>query len=1410
MKNQLRLSILISFTMVFFHFSDTIYAQTWEPTNGPYGGSITCLANNDNILFAGTGLGIYGNGAFKSSNNGATWSVIDGIPSLNSLASIGSTLIVSSNGIYQSPDNGATWQSSNYSPQLSSPNVIITDGVTTFAGGFSGFYVSEDSGLTWTSRNDNNFPGITLPNLPDIKAMAFCGSYLYAGTGQKGIFRSADNGLTWEAVNSGLGNISSRTFGSFAVIGTDIFVGTIGQGVFRLVNNGNTWTAENNGLPTGAAQRVRTMIIKDSDIYVGTNAGLYRSNNTGTINWMQTGGNMTGQQFHHLLLVGSDIYSGVSNKGIYVSSDNSNTWASVNQGITGVSTRNLTHGLNSDILASTYEGAIYTSSDEGDTWVTGNISADAGPCLHGTSLFVGTEGSCYRSTDYGITWNALPGFSDVIWGAAYTFLSIGDTLFAGCGAEYGVYYSTDNGDSWNVTSGIWNLNPWGGYPGVLSLLENGSTMYAGTVNGVFKSSDNGLNWVTCYPAMANIPISSFAVSGDYIFAGTANYFEDPNLTPLGIYRSGDNGVTWVPVNTGLGNFDVYSLTVNGTDLFAGTTSGIYKSTNNGDSWVAINDGYPNPPFAKSLLVEGNYLYSGNFLVGQPVYRRALSGSAPDMPGAINGSATPCIGSTQTYSVDNVSGVTYTWQVPSDWLITNGQGTNEVIVTTGNMTGTIIVIPSNGWGDGPAQAMAVIPVAIVPADVMIEADNNQICAGTSVTYTTTAVNAGDTPDYQWYVNNIESGSNSPDFTYIPVNGDIVGVQLTSSLECVTNNPAQSNTIQMEVTTPTETVSVILSVDQVNVCAGTPVTFTAAPLSGGANPVYQWYVNGTATGTNSPEYTYIPSNNDEVYVELISSLECVMNNPAFSETIQMEVTNPADAVSVNIVLGQNTVCTGSSALFIATPLNGGNAPSYQWFVNETAAGTNSPEFSFDPSNNDEVYVIVTSSLDCVSNNPAQSNTLVVEVTDPVEVTAAITVDQNNVCAGTPVVFTATMVNGGDSPDYLWFVNGEVTGTNSPEFSYAPSNGDEVYVLAASSLDCVIEGQVTSNTIVLQVTEPVEVSATIEVDQNNVCEGTQSTFTATPVNGGDSPVYQWFVNGNPSGSSETYSYIPANGDLVYVVMTSSLGCTTNNQAISNIIQMQVSTIVEVTNTITVQQNNLCDGSEFSFTASTTGGGSQPDYQWMVNGSPAGENTLNFAYVAENADVVSMVFTSSEMCTTENPVTSNTITAVVNPLPEVSWPGFEPDTLCIEDWEPVTLTGGTPEGGTYSGNGVDNNIFDPAQAGAGTHEITYTYSNSFGCTSQSSLFLFVDVCLGISENGAGLLVYPNPASDNLMVKMQDNSVMQQITLTNLLGIQVYQNENPDTHETVSIPVQNLPSGNYLLRIISNNKPIFKTVIIN
>lgn len=85
----------------------------------------------------------------------------------------------------------------------------------------------------------------------------------------------------------------------------------------------------------------------------------------------------------------------------------------------------------------------------------------------------------------------------------------------------------------------------------------------------------------------------------------------------------------------------------------------------------------------------------------------------------------------------------------------------------------------------------------------------------------------------------------------------------------------------------------------------------------------------------------------------------------------------------------------------------------------------------------------------------------------------------------------------------------------------------------------------------------SITIEASTNPSSPGVSVTFTPTPVNGGLNPAYEWFLNNVSVGTSETYSYVPTDGDQVYAKMTSNdtSPCLIGNPATSNTITMSVS---------------------------------------------------------------------------------------------------------------------------------------------------------------------------------------------------------------------------------------------------------------
>ena len=175
---------------------------------------------------------------------------------------------------------------------------------------------------------------------------------------------------------------------------------------------------------------------------------------------------------------------------------------------------------------------------------------------------------------------------------------------------------------------------------------------------------------------------------------------------------------------------------------------------------------------------------------------------------------------------------------------------------------------------------------LPVSVSISASANSVCTGTLVTFTATPTNGGTNPSYQWIVNGINSGTDSPTYNYTPLNNDIVTCTLTSNVTCATGNPATSNVITMTVN-PILSVNINIASSANPVCSGIAVTYTATPNNAGGSPVYQWKVNGVNTGTNSTTYTYNPVAGDQVLCTLNSSIACPIGNPATSNTITMNV-------------------------------------------------------------------------------------------------------------------------------------------------------------------------------------------------------------------------------------------------------------------------------------------------------------------------------------------------------------------------------------------------------------------------------------------------------------------------------------------------------------------------------------------
>ena len=678
----------------------------------------------------------------------------------------------------------------------------------------------------------------------------------------------------------------------------------------------------------------------------------------------------------------------------------------------------------------------------------------------------------------------------------------------------------------------------------------------------------------------NLPVSIGITSNPYgaICAGTTVTF------------------TGTPINGG--STPVYHWKVNGTD--AGTNSSTYMYIPvNGDIVFCILTSDAtcptgNPATSNTIAMNVNQLLPVSVLItsdpsgvlcgGTQVTYTAVSfngGSSPSFQWKVNGISAGSNAATFSYTPLNGDVITCAL-------------TSNVTCATGNPAS------SN------AISMTVNP--ILPVSIGITSNpSGAICEGTMVTFTGAAINGGSAPVYQWKVNGIDAGTNSSMYSYIPANSDMISCILTSNVTCTTGNPATSNTIAM-VVNPNLPVSIGITANPSGaVCTGTSVTFTGTAINGGPMPVYQWKVNGIDAGSNSLTFSYTPLNRDVITCILTSNATCASGSPAASNAITITI-NPNLPVSVSIAANPSgAVCEGTMVTFTGTAVNGGSAPVYQWKVNGVDAGTNSSIYSYAPLNGDIISCILTSNETCATGSPATSNAIGMIVNQNLPVSIGITANPPGaVCAGTAVTFTGTAINGGSAPVYQWKVNGINVGTNNSIYTYIPVNGDIVSCILTSDATCPTGNPATSNTIAMVVNPLMPVGLSIAASANPVCEGIPVMFTATAINGGSTPVYQWKVNGADVGSnSSAYGYTPLNGDVITCILTSNATCASGSPATSNEITITTNPNLPVSIGITANPSgSVCEGTSVTFTGTAINGGSAPVYQWKVNGFDAGTN--------------------------------------------------------------------------------------------------------------------------------------------------------------------------------------------------------------
>ncbi|WP_276132926.1 T9SS type A sorting domain-containing protein [Polluticoccus soli] len=855
------------------------------------------------------------------------------------------------------------------------------------------------------------------------------------------------------------------------------------------------------------------------------------------------------------------------------------------------------------------------------------------------------------------------------------------------------------------------LSTWNPAPSstVNALKLNGNTLYvggaftsiAGNTRICAASFDITLNTLLSWnPQFNSGAVNAILISGSEVyFGGTFTQAQSVTRNRLASFNLSTGLVSgWNPNADGT----VTSLAQNGSSIYAAGSfnnigsqfaprlSEISQSTGVATTWAPYPSGTVN-----SIAIDGGRVFvGGSYANNGGVARTNLS------------------------SVETATSNATSWDPAASSTV------NYIGIHSGRM----IVGGSFSTISGSSYPNAVQYNLKETAPVVSITGRSVICASTSVTFTAFTDVAGAT--YQWKRNSLNVGTNSATYTVVPANNDQIQVVITAPVgSCYSPTTATSNTITVTTTsavTPTASVT-----GNFTVCSGTSTTYTAnTNVAGGT---YVWRINGNPTGTSGSTFTYVPSNGDQISVQVFPPTNGCFTLASVTSATQTITVNVPVAPTISISTPNTTICDGTSVTFTATTnVTGG---TYQWKVNGVGAGTNASTFTTSTLTNGAVVTcdITIPVGGCFTANSATSSSITMTVNPNVVPTLTIS-GNTSPCTGSSTTYTATTNVTGAS--YQWKRGAANIGTNSSTLTYVPTSGDVITCVVTNPLgSCYTTATITSNALTITPMTTLTPTASI-AGSTTVCQGTTVTYTATT--NVANATYQWKVNGINAGSnSSTFSFTPANGNTVQCVVTRPVGqgCYTVNSANSNILTITVNAPATPTSTIaTVPAGNtsVCSGTPVDFAAATNVPGGT--YQWKVNGGNIpGATASTLTFTPSNLDVITCTVTvPSGACfapssATSAGITMNIITSTVPTISIVSGG----NNVCAGTT--VTYTAATNiVGGTYQWKVNGGNV--------GTNFNTFSYTPVNGDI----------VSCVINVPATGCFTSPTAASNNILMQIE------------------------------------------------------------
>jgi photosystem II stability/assembly factor-like uncharacterized protein len=531
---------------------------TWAPASSELAGLTQSLAVNPgdgNALVAGSG----NCSVWVSSDAGATWSQpptgFGTIPSCEPLLAWSpSGLFALARGtLYTSLNGGLAWSEVGAPPDGYFARALVvlpTAPATLYVATESGTVRrSTDGGLTWSNRSaglPTSVPDSPLP--PGVNRLAVDPAdtdVLYAEVDGVGLYRTDDGGGLWEPIVPPTESAPPLVFPITLATTPTTLIAVEGFTAFRSTDGGASWTPaakSPGGLGSGFATGFFADPSDPNALYMSA-FGVYRSLDAGDT-FAYSGTGLDKAVVHSLAPVAGapgSYLAATEGIGVQRTDDGGESWRVANDGVVGQTLQLAAHPSDGDVFYLIAGGHLWKTTNGGVSWAT----SDAGIPYGANSVAVDPSSPAKVYT--GITW----------WET---------------GAST-VYRSADGGASWTgsaLPAGAGSLRRLAVDP------TNGDRVYAGTSDGLFRSSDGGQTWQQLYASYVYDVVVT--ADGDAYVAGDSV-----------VLRFGPTSPASAPASAGLADI-VRTLAEDAVDpqtLYAGTTNGVYQSVDGGGRWAKL-------------------------------------------------------------------------------------------------------------------------------------------------------------------------------------------------------------------------------------------------------------------------------------------------------------------------------------------------------------------------------------------------------------------------------------------------------------------------------------------------------------------------------------------------------------------------------------------------------------------------------------------------------------------------------------------------------------------------------------------------------------------------------------------------------------------------------------------------------